>query len=150
MIQLPTEFKEFLRLLNRHDVEYLLIGGWAVGHYGYVRATGDIDFWVASTFVNAKKVIRALNDFGLQGDSVTTDLVTTVGQIIRFGLPPLRIEIVTEIDGVIFDECYCGREIRKIDAIEIPIIGLPDLLANKKASGRLKDLADFDELKELL
>ena len=150
MIQLPTEFKEFLKLLNWHNVKYLLINGWAVGHYGYVRATGGIDIWVSSDLDNAINVVETLNDFGLVGELVNADLITTKGQIIRFGVPPLRIEILTEISGVEFADCYPDKGIKVIEGIEIPLISLKHLIQNKIASGRPKDLADVDELKELL
>ena len=142
MIQLPTEFKEFLKLLNKNNVKYLLIGGWAVGHYGYVRATGDIDILVSSDLNNATNVVETLNDFGLVGELINADLITTKGQIIRFGVPPLRIEILTEISGVEFAECYPAKGVKVIEDIEIPLISLKHLIQNKISSGRPKDLAD--------
>ena len=128
----------------------MVLRGWAVGHYGYVRATGDIDFWVSFDLENAKNIIKSLNDFALVGDHVHTDLITNRGQIIRFGVPPLRIKILTDLSGVEFENCYPDKVIQKIEEIDIPLINLKHLIQNKSAAGRPKDLADIDELKELL
>ena len=147
MIQLPHEFKEFLRLLNDNHVEYLLIGGWAVGLYGHVRATGDIDFWICPTPDNAERVVNALNDFGLTGPTVTPELVTTEGHI-RFGVPPMRIELLMDVDGVEFDPCFKRRETMYFDDVPVAVIAVDDLIANKIASGRHKDLADVEELSD--
>jgi predicted nucleotidyltransferase len=143
---LPKEFKEFLKLLNEHNVEYLLIGGYAVGFYGYPRATADIDVWVAISKENAVQLTAVFHKFGMQDPSVNPSLFLEKGKIIRMGLPPMRIEVLTEIDGVKFKECYSSGLDVKIDNQEVKLISKEDLRKNKKASGRYKDLDDLENL----
>ena len=146
MIQLPTEFKEFLRSFNDHDVEYLLIGGYAVGYHGYPRATADIDVWVACNESNADRIVEALKTFGFDVPELTPALFLEEHRIVRMGRAPLRIEISMSIDGVKFEACYRERIVDTIEGLEISIINLEHLKQNKRASGRLKDLADLDYL----
>ena len=146
MIQLPTEFKEFLRSFNDHDVEYLLIGGYAVGYHGYPRATADIDVWVACKESNADRIVEALKTFGFDVPELTPALFLEEHRIVRMGRAPLRIEISMSVDGVEFEACYRERIVDTIEGLEISIISLEHLKQNKRASGRLKDLADLDYL----
>lgn len=146
---LPDDFKEFLKLLEDHNVEYLLIGGYAVGYYGYPRTTADIDIWIATSPETADKMVDVFNAFGMQSPDISTELFMTPGNIVRMGLAPIRIEILNEIDGVEFSECY-NRAVRvQIDEIEISMITLSDLRTNKQASGRHKDLDDLEHLPEI-
>lgn len=145
-IQLPPDFKEFLQLLNIHKVEYLLIGGYAVGYYGYPRATGDMDVWIAVHSDNARRVVKALNEFGFPLSAEDMSLFLQENKITRMGVPPLRLEILTTISGVTFPECYAQREIREIDGVTVSLISLANLKTNKKASGRYKDLNDLENL----
>ena len=146
MIQLPPDFKEFLKLLNSHRVEYLLIGGYAVGYHGYPRATGDMDLWVAIRQNNAEKLVVALGEFGLNAPQLSADIFLQENQIIRMGVPPMRIELLTTISGVDFDSCYSERIVDVIDSVEVHIINLKHLKQNKQASGRYKDLDDLQHL----
>lgn len=146
MSQLPTDFKEFLKLLDAHRVEYLVIGGYAVGYYGYPRATADLDIWAASTPVNAERLVEALREFGFSTTELSATLFLEPDRIVRMGVPPFRIEIATTISGVQFDECYRRRVADTIDGVAVSIIGLPDLKTNKRASGRFKDLDDLEHL----
>ncbi len=145
-IRLPTEFKELLKLLNCNKVKYLLVGGYAVGYYGYPRATGDIDIWVEKTEKNADKILKVLKKFGFKVSQINKQLLVREKQILRMGNPPLRIEILTSISGVFFEECYYEAVIAKISGINVPFINLKHLLLNKKAAGRLKDLNDVEQL----
>jgi predicted nucleotidyltransferase len=145
-IELPLDFKEFLKLLNDNSVQYLLIGGYAVAYHGYPRATGDIDVWIAVNPTNAKRIVVALREFGFDLRELTEDLFLQENKIIRMGNPPMRIEISTGISGVEFDTCYAERVSDILDGIEVPIISLENLKANKKAAGRLKDLSDLENL----
>ena len=145
-IRLPQEFKEFLKLLNLHSVEYLLVGGYAVGYHGYPRATGDMDLWVAIRQNNAEKLVTVLNEFGFNAAQLSTDLFLTEDQVVRIGVPPLRIELLTTISGVRFDHCYSARIIDTIDDVEVHIINREHLKQNKQASGRYKDLDDLQHL----
>jgi len=143
-IQLPRDFKEFLKLLNSHEVRYLLIGGYAVNYHGYPRATGDMDVWIDRDPVNAAKVVKALGEFGFH--QASADLFTTPGNVVRMGISPLRIEVLTSISGVAFADCFEHRIIAELDGIPVNVIGVAELKVNKKASGRLKDLADLEQL----
>ena len=148
MIHLPQDFKEFLRLLNSRKVEYLIVGGYAVALHGYPRATGDIDIWIAISKENAHKIVVTLKEFGFDVPELREELFLEKEKNIRMGNPPLRIEILTSIDGVEFPECYRNKTTVTIDAIEIDFISLQDLKKNKKASGRYQDLADVENLEK--
>ncbi len=145
-ILLPNDFKEFLKLLNAHKVEYLLIGGYAVGYYGYPRATADMDIWVAMNPVNAEKTAAVLKEFGFDLPELSPELFLKEWQIVRMGVPPVRIELATTISGVDFDECYAEREVAELDGVAVNLISLERLKANKKASGRHSDIADLENL----
>jgi hypothetical protein len=145
-IHLPHDFKEFLRLLNAHDVEYLLIGGYAVNYYGYPRATADMNIWIAVHPANADRVVTALKEFGFDLPDLSPELFLSQWQIIRLGMPPVRIEISTTISGVDFGECYAGRVQDTLDGVPVNLISLDHLKRNKKASARHQDLADLEHL----
>ncbi|HOC31862.1 MAG TPA: hypothetical protein PKK84_06445 [Armatimonadota bacterium] len=145
-IPLPPDFKEFLRLLNSKRVEYLVIVGYAVAHYGYVRATADMDVWVAVNPTNAERAVEAIREFGFNVPELTTSLLLEPGRIVRMGNPPLRLEVLTTISGVEFSECYERRNVTEVDGVDVPFISRDDLRANKMASGRLKDLTDLEHL----
>jgi hypothetical protein len=145
-IELPDDFKEFLKLLNAQEVDYLLIGGYAVGYYGYPRVTADIDIWIAINPQNAAKVVAALKDFGFDLPELSDELFLKENQIIRMGVPPLRIEITTGISGVDFHECFAERQTVVLDDVEVKLISLKHLKINKRASGRYKDLNDLENL----
>ncbi len=145
-INLPPDFKEFLRLLNAQQVEYLLIGGYAVAYHGYPRATADMDIWIAAHPRNAERVVAALKEFGFDLPELSPELFLKEGQIIRMGVPPVRIEIATGISGVSFGRCYAARVVDVLDEVEVNLISLADLKANKKAAGRHRDLDDLEHL----
>ncbi len=145
-VNLPPDFKEFLKLLNAHQVEYLLIGGYAVAYHGYPRATADMDIWIATHAQNTKKIVAALKEFGFDLPELSTELFQKEGQIIRMGVPPVRIEIATTISGVGFEECFAARVVDELDGVEVNIIDLTHLKINKKAAGRHKDLDDVENL----
>jgi hypothetical protein len=126
MSQLPADFKEFLKLLDAHCVEYLMIGGYAVGYYGYPRATADLDIWAASTPDNAERLVAALREFGFSTE-LSPALFLQPDRIVRMGVPPFRIEIATTISGVRFEECYGRRVNDTVDDVAVSIIGLLDL-----------------------
>ena len=146
MTRLPPDFKEFLKLLNDHDVEYLLIGGYAVGYHGYPRATANMDIWIAMTPVNADRIVKVLKEFGFDLPELSIDLFLKEWQIIRLGVPPVRIEIATMISGVNFSECYDERVLDVLDGVKVNLISLKHLKMNKKAAGRHQDLSDLENL----
>ena len=143
---LPSDFREFLKLLNDAEVEYLLIGGYAVGYHGYPRTTADMDVWVAISANNASKLVDVFHRFGMVDPRLAPELFLQRGKIIRMGVPPMRIEVLTEIDGVSFAECFATREVVTLDGQKVNLISLQHLLKNKQTSGRHKDLDDLEHL----
>jgi phage replication-related protein YjqB (UPF0714/DUF867 family) len=135
-----------LRLLRAHHVEYLLIGGYAVSYHGYARATADMDIWVARTRENAGRLVAVLQEFGFERAETAREALIRENQIIRMGVPPMRIELATTISGVTFEDCYRERVSGVLDGVMVDIINLARLKENKQASGRLKDLADLEQL----
>lgn len=148
MTHLPKDFRELLQLLNSKKVEYLVVGGYAVALYGYPRATGDMDIWIAISKDNARKTVEALKKFGFDAPQLKEELFLEKEKNIRMGNPPLRIEILTSIDGVEFTECYRNKNTVTMDDIDVNFISLEDLKKNKKASGRHQDLADVENLEK--
>ena len=143
-IQLPPDFKEFLRLLNSNDAEYLVIGGYAVNFYGFARATAHLDIWIGLSQKNAEIVARVVRDFGFASADAAT--FQQPGKVIRMGLPPVRLEILTSISGVEFASCYERRKHVDLGGVAVNLIDLDDLKRNKAASGRLKDRLDLERL----
>jgi hypothetical protein len=146
MMLLPPEFKRLLSALSLNKVEYLVVGGYAVIFHGYVRTTGDLDVWVALNLENAAKVEAAIRSMGFNPPGLKGDWFVRKGAVLRIGQEPLRFDIINDIDGVTFAECYARRVQADLDGVQVSIISLSDLKANKRASGRNKDLADLDYL----
>jgi hypothetical protein len=144
--QLPEDFKDFIKYLNKYSVHYLLVGGWAVGIYGNPRATKDIDFLIAIDDSNIKQLQSALLAFGAP---TVSDLVfKEKGNVFRLGQSPIQIDIINEASGIDFEDCYSRRKVIPVDDIEVTVISKQDLITNKKSSGRLRDLADVEYLEE--
>lgn len=144
--RLPSDFREFLKLLNKHDVKYLVVGGYAVCFHGYPRTTADLDVWVSATPQNAARVVAALKEFGFTSASEVESLLTAPGKIVRMGVPPLRLELLTSISGVDFDSCHMRRLVLDTGDIAINLISLEDLKKNKAAAGRDRDRDDLSHL----
>lgn len=145
MPTLPKDFKEFIKLLNKNNVRYIIIGGYAVVYHGYVRTTNDIDIWIDICEDNIKKVIKALDEFGFSSLNISESDFSP-NQIIQLGYPPNRIDLITTPAGIDFESCYESKEQVIIDNISINIIDLKNLIVSKQASGRTRDLADVEEL----
>jgi len=144
---LPSDFKEFLRLLDEKGVKYLIIGGYAVGYHGYPRSTGDMDVWIESTEENADRIVETLKEFGFDLPTLEPGLFLDPDRVIQMGHPPLRIEILTSVTGVSFAECYATRATEEMeDGTPLHFVGLKKLKENKRASGRHKDLDDLENL----
>jgi hypothetical protein len=141
-IQLPNDFKDLLRSFKSAGAKYMVIGGYAVILHEYVRSTGDLDIWMASDVKNAGKVAAAVKNFGF-GDAAA-ELFTEPSTVVRMGVRPIRIKILTAISGVGFEECFDRSLVMDFDGVPAPVIGLGDLKRNKRASGRLKDLAELE------
>lgn len=148
MIQIPQDFLEFIQLLNDREVEYLIVGGYAVAIHGYVRYTGDIDFFVALNVANAQKLVAVFREFGFEAPELDSNLFLDPGTIVRIGSEPMRLEVLNQIDGVDFAECYNNRQIISANGININFIGLRELIKNKKATQRSKDKVDAEELEK--
>jgi hypothetical protein len=145
-IELPPDLLEFLRLLNSHGAEYLLVGGYAVGIYGYPRATGDMDVWVGRTPENATRLVQVFIAFGYSPTSVNSEMFLDAGRIIRMGVPPVCIDVLMSASGANFAECYARRRQELLNDTAVSVISLADLKVNKQASGRPKDLEDLRHL----
>lgn len=147
---LAKDFEDFIQLLNNYEVEYLVVGGYAMAFHGKPRYTGDLDIWINISATNAEKMLRVMKDFGMDALGFEKDDFLQPGYISQIGYPPLRIDILNSIDGVLFDEAYENRQKVKADDLDILYIGLNDLLKNKKASGRKQNIADVKEIKKAI
>ena len=143
---LDKDFKEFAELLNSTGVEYLLVGGYALAAHGHPRYTGDLDIWLAPTVTNVNHLLRALDLFGFGSLGLTEADFMHPETVVQLGFPPARIDLLTSIDGVRFDDCYPRRMTLRVSGVDLSIISLNDFRTNKLASGRLKDLADLESL----
>ncbi len=141
---IPSEFREFLKLLEVHGVRSLLIGGYAINAFGYVRSAANIDVWIASDSGNQERVIRAIRAFGCTETS--SIILSEPDSMLRIGLPPLRIQVLKSLSGVQFEDCWLRRVHFNAEGLTVPMISLDDLILNKRAAGRKKDLADQDGL----
>lgn len=147
---LNPDFRDMLAEFNAAAVEYLVVGGYAVAHYGYPRATGDIDFWLRRSPENANRVLRALGAFGAPSDLVSHEDLLNPDIVAQIGIEPNRIDILTSVDGVEFDDAYPHRVITRIGDVDVPFVGVHHLLMNKRASGRPEDLIDVSRLEAAL
>lgn len=149
MTPIHSDFRDLLNCFNSSGVRYILLGGYAVNFHGHHRNTNDIDLWIAVSPDNAQRVSKALQSFGFSPNGAAPDKFLEVGIINGFGREPLRVAILTAPSGVEFDACWERRTEADLDGVRVPVISLEDLLANKIASARPKDIADVDELKRL-
>ena len=141
---IAPDFREFAACLNAHEVRYLIVGGYAVAFHGHPRYTKGLDVWIERTSENVQHLLQALEDFGSVGLEETD--VLEPEQVIQLGYPPLRIDLLTSVTGVAFEECYDEREALDVKDLQLSFIGLEGLRANKRASGRHQDLADLENL----
>ena len=148
MIRLPPDFREFIQLLNDHGVEYVIVGGYAVAVHGYVRYTGDMDFFIALNADNAERMVGVFNRFGLTQPEINAALFMDSGKILRIGSEPMRLEVLNKISGVSFEECYRNRKTIQVDGVAVNFVGYAELLKNKRSTGREKDIADASELQK--
>lgn len=143
---LSPDFREFVQLLNKNEALYMIVGGYAVGIHGHPRYTGYLDIWLLPHRENAEKIFLAIKEFGFDSLKITVEDLMKKETVIQLGYPPLRIDLLTSIDGVSFEECYPNRMQIEIDKIPVSFIGYDDLIKNKKASGRHQDLGDIENL----
>jgi hypothetical protein len=146
-ISLSSDFREFIQSLNENQVRYLVVGGYAVAIHGNPRFTKDIDIWIEISPQNAGNIVAALDQFGFSSLGLKSDDFCVKDQIIQLGYPPNRIDVITSLPGVKFNECYASRLTIEVDGLNIDFIDLQNLRKNKRATGRLQDLADLEKLK---
>jgi predicted nucleotidyltransferase len=146
MLNLEPDFKEFIELLNSKRVEYILVGGYAVAFYGHPRYTGDIDFWIAIAPENAARILAVLKEFGFSALGIKADDLLSENQIVQLGYPPLRIDLITSVDGLSFRDCYINAKETVIDGTSVRVLNLQDLRRYKAATGRDKDRDDLRNL----
>lgn len=144
---LNPDYRDMLSAFSEEKVEYLLVGAYALAAHGYVRATGDIDLWVRPERENAKRVLRALARFGAPLSEVTEEDFVEPGVVFQLGVAPLRIDILTAIDGVAFEEAWGARDEIEVEDINVFVIDKLHLAKNKEATGRPQDRVDLDWLR---
>jgi hypothetical protein len=147
-MEVQPDFRDLLVLFNEHKVEYLLVGGYALAFHGAPRYTGDLDIFVKTEQENAQRIMAALNEFGFGSVGLTTTDFDRPNQVVQLGVPPVRVDIVTSISGVSWEEAFSGRTEGKYGDVPVYYIGREQFIANKRAIGRNKDLADLEALGE--
>jgi len=145
---LNSDYKDMLQVLLENDVKFLLVGAYAMGVHGYPRATGDIDIWVESSAENSARVYRAMVAFGAPLREIDESTFATPGVVFQIGVAPRRIDIITTISGVQFDDARRQQQIAEIEGLPVPILSINDLIRNKRATGRDKDRLDADRLEK--
>lgn len=145
---ISKDFKEFIRLLNKNNVKYLVVGGYALAFHGFPRYTKDIDIWVWVDKKNADNILRTLLEFGFSSLELKIEDFLNPGYVIQLGYPPNRIDILTSVTGLNFEECYLSKKQTNIQGLKIDFIDLDSFKINKKAVGRYQDLADLENLEE--
>ncbi len=147
-MDIQPDFKELLELFNSQGVEYLIVGGYALAYHGAPRYTGDIDLFVRPSAGNAERIMTALREFGFGSVGLTKTDFTIPANVVQLGVPPVRVDIVTSLTGVSWEEGYAGRSPGTYGDIHVYFIGRNEFIRNKRAVGRKRDLADLEELGE--
>jgi hypothetical protein len=142
------DFLDLLRAFVDRDVRFLIVGAYALGVHGRPRATGDLDVWVDPTPANAANVMHALQQFGAPLGQVTVDDFSRPGIVFQMGLPPVRLDVLTELSGLTFDEAWSTRTAASFGPITVDVIGRDAFIKNKRATGRARDLGDIEALGE--
>jgi len=145
-MRVEKDFKEFIELLNKNEVRYLIVGGFAFSYYAEPRFTKDIDFFIEASAENAERILKTLEEFGFKSKSINDQDFQEPGQIIQLGNAPLRIDLITSIDGVDFASAWKNRTEGHYGQIPAYFISKPDLIENKRALGRAQDIADIEKL----
>ncbi|HXB74827.1 MAG TPA: hypothetical protein VNY05_41740 [Candidatus Acidoferrales bacterium] len=145
---LSKDLREFLALLNSNEVEYLVVGAFAVAYHGFPRYTADLDLLIRPTAENAARTIQALAQFGFGSLGIRSADLQTPGMVVQLGVKPNRIDLLTGISGVTFEEAWASRLGAEMEGIGVQFIGRAALLLNKQSTGRAKDLGDAEELRK--
>ena len=147
-MEVQKDFRELLELFNTHKVEYLIVGGYALAFHGVPRYTGDIDIFVKPDTENALRILKALDEFGFGSLDLKEEDFRSPNKVVQLGYPPVRIDIMTSISGLSWDEAYAELDKGKYGNVPVYYIGLNHYILNKRASGRKKDIADLEALGE--
>ena len=145
---LNKDYKEMLQLLLEEQVNFILVGAYALGAHGYPRATGDIDIWVKADEINSISIYKALERFGTPVDQITVNDFAQKGIVFQIGVTPRRIDIITQLDGVLFDEADEDKIIVEVEGLKLPILSFDKLIKNKLSTGRERDELDVKLLKK--
>jgi predicted nucleotidyltransferase len=149
-IILEQDYRDMISIFIEEKVQFLLVGGYAVGLHGHPRVTKDLDLWVYANFENAPLVVKALEKFGAPMQDISVRDFETEGTIFQIGVEPVRIDVITKVTGLKFEKAIQNAKMMKIEDLDIPTISLQDLIKNKKASGRHRDLDDVESLEKIL
>jgi len=147
-MEVQKDFRDLLELLNVHKAEYLIVGAYALAFHGAPRYTGDMDIYVRPNPINAQRIMTALNDFGFGSAELSAADFETEDRVVQLGFPPVRVDIVTSITGVSWEEAVLGGVEGKYGNVPVYYIGRQQFISNKRALGRKKDLADLEALGE--
>ena len=147
-MEAQPDFRDLLALLNEHKVEYLIVGGYALAFHGAPRFTGDIDILVRPCQENARRVLQALSAFGFQFSNLTVDDFQIPNQVVQLGVPPVRVDLITSLTGVSWEEADSSKDAGHFGDLPVYYIGREQFIANKRATGRKKDLSDIEALGE--
>ena len=147
-MEVQKDFREFLALLNEHEVRFMIVGGYALAFHGAPRFTGDIDVFIKPDHENAQRIIKVLEDFGFSSLELSVADFQDENKIVQLGLPPIRIDIITSISGVTWEEADASKESGFFGDVSVFYIGKTQYVTNKRATGRAKDIADIEALGE--
>jgi hypothetical protein len=145
---LSKDLREFIECLNSNKVDYLIVGALAVSWHGYPRYSADVDFLVRPTGTNANRVLKAIREFGFGSLALSIADLETPGKVIQLGYEPNRIDLITSVTGVTFDEAWQTRSVGEVDGLPVQFIGREALIRNKESTGRGKDRIDAEELRK--
>jgi hypothetical protein len=147
-MEVQQDFRDLLELFNKHKVDYIIVGAYALGFHGAPRYTGDLDVFVQPEPMNARNIVRALHEFGFGSVGLTEADFEEEGRVVQLGFPPVRVDIITSITGVSWEQARSGRVQGEFGDLSVHYIGRDELIANKKALGRKKDIADLEAIGE--
>jgi hypothetical protein len=147
-VEVQQDFRDLLELFNKHEVDYIIVGAYALGFHGAPRYTGDLDIFVKPDLINARSIIRALDEFGFGAVGLMAADFKEEGKVVQLGSPPVRVDIITSITGVTWDQVRSGRVEGHFGDVLVHYIGRNEFISNKRALGRKKDLADLEAVGE--
>lgn len=147
-MEVQPDFRDLLELFNKHHVEFLLVGGYALAFHGAPRYTGDMDIFVHASSLNAARIMAALSEFGFGSAGLTAEDFQKENRVVQLGVPPVRVDVLTSLTGISWEYAYTNRVQGKYGGVLVSYIGRDEFIANKKAVGRQRDLADLEALGE--